>query len=327
MADDDFDMDAGVDSLAESLGLGQSETIQETDFEEEIVEEVGEEIEAAPEEGEVVDVAEPEVAEVADPPPKSWAKETHEVWSKLPPEAKQQIVHREKQMLDGLDQYKADATYGKTIKDVITPYKRVIDEAGLTEPQAMQYLMNAHVKLTYGSREQRLAAYQELGRSIGIADAAPADPNAPKPNQEVLEVKEKLSRIEQEHNARKAVEIKAAQDKSRSEVDAFASDPAHPYFDEVAEDVAIYIKSGMNLQDSYERAVWANPVTRLKEQTRLQTENEIARKKKAAEEASKAKKTKSNNINNRHTKAVPTEPKGKMFDDMPDILEGIRQRH
>lgn len=60
------------------------------------------------------------------------------------------------------------------------------------------------------------------------------------------------------------------------EVETFSQDPAHPYFDEVADDIITELKmqeiNGQvkDLSKAYEKAVWANPVTRQKELARIQ---------------------------------------------------------
>lgn len=54
------------------------------------------------------------------------------------------------------------------------------------------------------------------------------------------------------------------------EVEAFAADPAHPFFDELSDDIAAILKTGASLAEAYEKAVWANPVTRAKEILRRQ---------------------------------------------------------
>lgn len=58
------------------------------------------------------------------------------------------------------------------------------------------------------------------------------------------------------------------------EVNAFAADPAHPFFDEVSDDIVAFLKTGASLAEAYEKAVWANPVTRQKEIARRQKEKD-----------------------------------------------------
>ena len=81
---------------------------------------------------------------------------------------------------------------------------------------------------------------------------------------------------------------------------------------------------------AYEKAVWANPVTRQKEIERLNAEAEAARSKKAQEEAAKAKAATAANIRNRDTQRTPTEPRATMrnLDDaLRDSMREIRSRH
>src|SRR5262245_43095360 len=59
------------------------------------------------------DAAAPSIREA----PKSWAKEQHEIWSKIDPKGQDYIEKREKDFLDGLEQYKTDAQWAKTIRD------------------------------------------------------------------------------------------------------------------------------------------------------------------------------------------------------------------
>lgn len=264
----------------------------------------------------------PAAAPSVKPPPKSWAREKHELWSKLPPEAQEYYKTREKQFLDGLDQYKTEASFGKSMRDVLTPYKPILAAQGIDEAQAVGYLMNAHYRLTQGSKEQRLAVFQELGRSLGLVDAAQEQQLPP----EVRQLQERLAGIESSLTARRQAELNEARNRAASEVTSFASDPANPYFDEVADDIVAMIQAGHSLKDAYEKAVWANPVTRQKEIARLQTESEAKLKQKATEEAEAARRASSTNIRGRETRRAPTEPKGTMEDTMRDTLERIRNR-
>lgn len=310
-----FDMDAGVDELSKGLGLGGDE--QPIDVDDPVDEvPVDDPVDAPVDENIPDDTEEPRAA------PKSWAKEQHEVWGKLPKEAQDYIELREKQILDGIAEYKESATYGNELRKAIEPYREVIEQSGANEAQAISHLMQAHVRLTQGTRESRLSAYQELGKILGLGEV---DPNTPQPDPKVQELEQRFGKIEQTLTQRQQAEQQAEYERRRSEVDAFAND--NPYFDEVADHVAKLIKAGYPLKEAYDTAVWANPVTREKEQTRLLTEKEAARKQKAEEDARKAKAAKSSNVNGRDTTKAPTEPKGKMFDDMPNILEDIKSRH
>src|SRR6187549_13360 len=59
------------------------------------------------------------------PPPKSWRQDMHPHWGKMPKEAQQYYVEREKQMLDGMSQY-------KQIQQILAPYEPMLSQAGTT---------------------------------------------------------------------------------------------------------------------------------------------------------------------------------------------------
>lgn len=67
-----------------------------------------------------------------------------------------------------------------------------------------------------------------------------------------------------------------------STIEAFAADPAHPYFNDVRTAMGVLLKNGQaaNLQDAYDQATWANPSIR---QALMAQQSGDAAKAKAAE--------------------------------------------
>ena len=241
-SDTGFDIGSSMDKVADSLGLrGASGVLPTADHSE-----AG----AVPSDADAASDTEDTDSDVSDddssstdpeaasldspasrPAPKSWTKDRHEMWAKLPPEAQDYYEFREKQFLDGLEQYKGEASYGKAMKDVLSPYKPILAAQGIDEAQAVQYLMNAHYKLTQGTTEQRMAAYHKLGQDLRLTGEAPA---ASEVAPEIRQLQEKLSGIESSLTARQQAEANAARERAAKEVSDFASDKANPYFDEVA---------------------------------------------------------------------------------------------
>lgn len=258
-------------------------------------------------------------------PPKSWAKETHELWGKVDPKVQEYVEKREKDFLDGIEQYKGDAGFAKEMRDVMTPYRPILAAQGINEPQAVQFLLNAHYQLTQGTPEARMTAFQTLGKNLGLikgdenGEPVAVDPAVQQLQEEVRSVKSALT-------AREQAVFEEVRTRTAKEVETFATDAAHPYFDEVAAETAAFIKAGDTLSEAYEKAVWANPVTRAKEQARVSTELEAKLKENARLDALKARKASETNVRGRDSQKAPTEPVGKMFDDMPDLLKDIRAR-
>ena len=325
----------GVAEIASSMGLGTS-----SDEPEENAGDTPQTIEDSPESpaGEAPDEgAEPEGEEAAaappetvstKPAPKSWAKEMHEKWATLPPEVQDYLEKREGDFHKGLEQYREHSTLGKQLNDVLAPYRHLIRAEGLDDSKAVAALMNAHVRLTQGSHESRLATFRQLGESLGFiqrgaqGEAQPIDPVLAQTRQELQEIRNALTqrqRAEYEHHRGQVTR----------EVEEFAS--KNPHFDEVAADMAVFINAGDDMQTAYGKAVRANPATYAKEQARLEKEIEDRLRKKANGEAQAARKATAANVTGRDTTRSPTEPKGKFLDDktMRKDLEEIlsRQTH
>lgn len=264
--------------------------------------------------------------------PKSWPKEMHVHWPTTPKEVRQYWKTREKQMLDGLEQYKSNATYGESLKKVLDPYVPHLKAANIQESELIGRLMNAHWRLTQGTESERRAAYQELGKNLGFEAAAQMAAEANGNGQaatvapEVKQALERLNRIEQTLTASQQAQLEAARVSASKDVEAFASDPAHPHFDDCADDIVRFIQQGLPLQDAYEKAVWANPVTRTKEMARLQTEQATKAKENARLEALPKKKAASVNVHSRDTKSSPTEPVGSLEDTLKSTLRGLRDQ-
>ena len=330
-ADNGFDMEAGLREMSQGLGLevddepkgGEKPVVDDKAADDETAADADAGKKAAAEAGKEggKEPVKPD-APVVRPPPKSWQKDMHEWWGKTPKEAQDYIELRERQMLDGIEQYKTDAHYAKSLRDVLSPYRPMIQAYGMEEPQAIQALLNAQYRLTSGSPETRKAAYEQLGRNLGLVEGkAGADGAALPP-----ELQDRLDRIESTLTARQQAEVNEVRQRTAAEVEAFASNEAHPYFDEVADDIIALIKGGKSLDEAYEKAVWANPVTRQKEIARIQTEADAKRREKAKQDAEAAKRATAANMRGRETRTAPTEPKGTWDDTMRDTLKEIKER-
>jgi hypothetical protein len=313
-----FDMEGAVDTIGNDL-------FPSTEVESEPEQETAAPVEALTQPTETTPpVVKPdETAPTVRAAPKSWAKETHEVWAKLDPQAQDYIEKREKDFLSGLDQYKNEATYARTIRDVIAPFQPMLQASGVDGPQAVGFLLNAHQKLTQGSPESRQAAYEELGRNLNLS---PPDPNAAPVDPKVKELEARLASFETSLTARERAEQSAKLDAALKELDAFVADPKHPYFNEVSDDITLFIKAGHPLQDAYDRAVRSNPLTHAKEVARIQNEAEAKLRENARLAALPKNKARGVNVSGRTTERAPTEPLGSIDDTLKSTLADIRAR-
>ena len=345
--DTGFDMESAVASIADGLGLqkepegdelpegkpeGEVETESEAESEKaERARDKDGKFAAASAKDTTTPTAKPRVTE-ADPAatprpaPKSWAKETHERWAKLDKDTQDYIEKREKDFLDGTEQYRGEATFAKEFKDVINPYRPMLAAMGVSEKQAVSFLLNWQYRLSNGSPEQRMAAYHEMGNTLGLITRE-VDPNAPKPDPAIIALQTKLERLESATTQRQQADLNAAKADAQSKVEQFASDPANLHFDAVASDMVPHINAGLPLKDAYDKAVWANPVTREKMLQQRQTDEAAKLKEKTRAEGEAARRSTSQNVRGvESSRKAPTAPKGSIDDTMRDTLRDIKGR-
>jgi hypothetical protein len=255
-------------------------------------------------------------------PPKSWKKEMHEHWTKLDPIVQGYFVEREEQLLNGFKQF-------SPLRDALQPHLDYLNQHNIQAPYAIDSLLRAHRMLTEGPIEQRRAYYDQLGKNLKIIEAtaaAQAPPAAPV-DPMLQQLQQQVSNLESTIQARHQRELETVKTEVQKEVDLFASDTkAHPYFDEVATDIAAFVSQGKSLQDAYDMAVWANPVTRGKEQARLLTEHEAKLKENARLAALPKKKAAGVNVRSSGEGTAPTEPVGSLEDTIRSVNRAIRNR-
>lgn len=297
--------------------IEEEQKIEAKELEEESEEEIEDDVEAE----EKPNLTQKETDEA----PQTWPKDMRKYWEGLPAELKSYWHLREKQMLDGLQQYKEAATFGTDIAKALQPFEQDFQQNQVTPAQGIAYLLNANRMLTQGPIESRRKAYEDLGRRIGVLEnqGQTAD-NSHNPNLQPLE--QELQAIKAQLGQQQLREQEIARKQAEKEIEAFTNDPAHPYFDEVVDDMIPLLQAGSSLQEAYDLAVKKNPITYQREIDRIKKEHEEFLKAEQAKQAQKAKKAKSVNLKSRSTAEEPTEPLGSMEQTMSSILSEIESR-
>ena len=257
-------------------------------------------------------------------PPKTWRPEAAAKFATLPPEVQQEVLKREEDIFKGLESYKADASIGKALKGIIQPYMQVFQAQGIDPMQQVSGLMRAHVALATGTPEQKQQFFRHLAKEYGVD----LDVEAPYVDPQVAGLQKQLSDLQSRLNGREQHEANEARSKLQAEIDSFASDPAHQYFDEVANDIAGLLRSGAakDLKGAYDKAIWANPITRAKEQARLTADADAKAKAEAAERAKQARKATGANVKSSAKAASGTAPLGSIDDTLNAALVAIKSR-
>lgn len=329
----DFDMDAAVADIGDGLGFGEADAGAD-DGDEGITDVVAKEV---PEVSEVAgEVKAPETSEptpqVADDFPKTWRKEASAHWAALPSEVKAEVLKRESDIFQGLETYKVDANFGKSVKAVVAPYEQTLREGNLDPVRIIQGLMSSHHVLATGTPQQKAELFQRIAKdyrvdlsSLGVPAAGGeppyVDPAVAALQTQLQAVQSQLSTAEQQRATQHRAEV-------TKQVDAFAADPKNIYWGDVADEMSQLLAKGVvgTLQEAYDKAVWLNPVTRMKEVTRTAAENSAKAAAEAKAKAEAAKSAMSVNVKTR-VKTGSAATSGDSLDDtLAEGLSNIRAR-
>lgn len=336
---DDFDISAAVDTIGSDLGFEASSSSEEVELEVTPLEgekEVSTEPEVAketpaPADKEQKDPAEiPETAAALDAAPKTWRKEAAATWAALPSEAKNEILKREADIFAGIETYKVDAGFGKSVKSVVAPYEQIMRDNNMDPVRTIGGLLNAHHTLATGTPQARQELFFRMAKDYGI-DLTGASQEAGEPpyvdpavaalQNELASVKSTLSQQAQKI----AAEQRAVVSK---QIDAFAADPSNIYWNEVSDEMAALLESkqASTLQEAYEKAIWTNPVVRAKEIAKQTAEATAKAQAEAAAKLEAAKQATAANVKARAKSGSATTPLGSLDDTLAAAMANIKAR-
>lgn len=263
--------------------------------------------------------------------PRTWRDAAKAEWAKVPPAIQEEVLKREEDMHRGIENYRTDALFAKTIQKVMDPYVGLMQQYGINPIQHVGDLMRAHNTLATGTAEAKMLMFKTLAHDYGVdlskfASGAPSsEPTYVDP--EVKALREKVATLESGVQGMQNQTVEQSKAKIADDIRIFATDPAHKYFNEVADDIAGLIR-GMNLslKDAYERAIYANPVVRAKVIAENSERDAAAKAELEKQKTAEAKAATSANVRASAKRASATTPVGSMDDTMKQTLATIRGR-
>lgn len=262
--------------------------------------------------------------------PKTWTKEAIAEWAAIPPRAQQEILKREQDMFQGLEQYREKAELGAQYDKVVEPFRAVLAAENVNPIQLFEAFAGNHYLLSRGTPEQKLSLAANMLQHYGIDLTALVQRMGDQPQKDpyTQELEQRLARLESGLNERQASEMAAKKQAFEEQVNQFAQNPDNHYFQEVASDMANLLKTGAatSLSQAYEMAVYANPVTRAKELDRLAAERAAALKNEEAERVRAAEAAKAANVKTTTKTRDGTMPVGSLDETLAETMAAIRAR-
>lgn len=259
--------------------------------------------------------ANPDAAAKPEPlaPPEGFSDKAQVDWNRLPRSVQESILAR----VSAAPPAPPPDPFVETARNL----RGAFEQHGLIPERALPDIVNAWQQLVANPE----AVLPELAKRFGVAwggqppeqSNAWIDPEVRRLQSEIAELKQfQQDRIRQEQAAQ-AARVQEAYQSTKAELDAFAKDK--PDFEAVRADMAALIQAGAakDLQDAYDKAVWANPQTRA---ARLEAERKAEEAKRQAE-AEKARKAAA--INVRSDSRVNPAPAASMRETMERAAERL----
>lgn len=267
---------------------------------------------------------------VATGAPETWTKEALAEWAKIPPVAQAEILKREEDMHRGIAGYKEKADLGSRYEALYQPYAPILAAENINPDQLFSAFAANHYLMSRGTEDQKYAVAKNVldGYGLDINRLIGLYQNQPQRNPEIDELRRQLTSVTTNLSQRDQEASSRAHAENLRQIEIFAAQPEHQYFREVADDIAALLRGGgaQSLQEAYDKAVFANPVTRQKEIDRLTTEKVSAASAAEAERIAAAKRAKSADVSTSQTNRGGTTPKGSMDDTLRETFEAIQAR-
>lgn len=266
---------------------------------------------------------------------KAWKKEMAETWAKLPPEAQDYIAQREAQVEEGFKVQAPAVKYANAVFGLLAPHEGLLKSQGMTNHvDFLNSMVQAHVVLSSHPDAQRYQYMANVFKSYGLDPAKVAEAytalGVQPPAQETAaerELRARLTKVEEATKTEQTQRFNALKASTDAEVAAFAADPKHQFFDEVASEVSLFLADPrITLEKAYEMAVFANPVTRAKELARLRGDAEKTAREEADKAAAAAAAAKGTRIRGKEEHRASPDLLGSMDDTLRSTLKEIHSR-
>lgn len=265
--------------------------------------------------------------------PSTWKPAARAEFDKLSPAIKTEIHRREADFLNGQAQLAPDATMGKNMRQVIEPYRMLIEAEGGTPERAVADLFRTAAIFRTGSVQQKYQAVVDISQQFGIdlrylAQAAVEQQGQP-PNPQMAQQPQQFrdprvdqllahqQRQEQQRTQREAQETESTVTRWMNEADP-QGNPKRPYLGDVINEMSALVPQlrlsdptlthAQALDAAYDRATWAHPEIRALLTQKQQTDLDAQRRTDNQERVRDARRAGSVNVARRGSTPAPGKP-------------------
>jgi hypothetical protein len=213
-------------------------------------------------------------------PPPGWSPTAKVAFDKLPPEVQQAVAKREEEVNNGfakLSEYKPIDRFMEMARAGGTTLDKALDNYVGIENAIRQDIVSGVARICQNQNVHPVALANAILARHGVSPTQIGEPGeTPQVRQQAPGVDpavlQRMNALEQEIQQQRAERERLANQGVQSEIQRFASDPKHTFFENVKVDMGRLMTAGMaeDLEDAYDKACHANKEIRallIKQQT------------------------------------------------------------
>jgi hypothetical protein len=204
--------------------------------------------------------------------PESWKPQARDAWSKIPTEAQQEVLRREREIVQTLQQTAGARKVADQFIAAVSPFEMMIRAEGADPISATRELFGQAAILRIGTPAQKAqlvaTVVKRFGVPIDALDAALVNEPIPDEESKIAQIiQQQLAPVRQFMSSIEGVKQQRAQQvdgEIDSEINRFAADTANEFFHDVKNEMAdlmeVAARNGrtMTLKQAYDRAVALN---------------------------------------------------------------------
>lgn len=198
--------------------------------------------------------------------PQGWRPAVRQKWAEIPDDVKTEILKRESDFHKMVTSNEGELRLGRELKEVISPYMPIISAEGGNEVKAVQSLLNTAYLLRTADPVRKAQLIGEIVQTYGVDLSLLNNTQRQNMQQDPYNlIMQKMSELEKKADPEVLINrLQEQQESARisSEVEAFASNPDHIYYEKVRPLMAALFKAGTvkTLEEAYDLACKADPV-------------------------------------------------------------------
>lgn len=179
-------------------------------------------------------------------PPNAWTAQSKAKWSELPQEIQAEVLKREQDVEKGMTKLDEDRNFGKSLKEIVTPYLPMITAEGGTPQKAVQALLDTAYRLRTSSPQAKGQLFMDMARQYGVDLSQISQQQQSPVNPQLQAIQSELEQLKFARQSELSQREQHEQATIQSEIQSFAANPENIHYEAVKAHMASLLQGGLD---------------------------------------------------------------------------------